>query len=259
MSNSTTGPGTIPPPLPAFDNTLGAVVLGGLFTMALWGITCLQTYDFYMEKSRDKKPFKLLIFALWIMDTIDAAMICHTVYFYGVSNYVNPRVIAGPTWSFWVHAGVTILANSIIRGLFTVRIYRMSQFNMAATLWIMATSLACLIAGYIAISKGSHLSTFAELDEILAAIYVTFISGAVSDISVAIILCILLHKSKTQFSKTNSLIKVLMLYTINTSFIVAIDDLVILITKCVMPNNLVFMAFYFCLGKCTSAKVFCSF
>ncbi|KAK7440579.1 hypothetical protein VKT23_016928 [Stygiomarasmius scandens] len=183
------------------------------------------------------------------MDTIDAAMICHTVYFYSVSNYVNPRVIAGPTWSFWVHAGVTILANSIIRGLFTVRIYRMSQFNMAATLWIMATSLACLIAGYIAISKGSHLSTFAELDEILAAIYVTFISGAVSDISVAIILCILLHKSKTKFSKTNSLIKVLRLYTINTSFIVAIDDLVILITKCVTPNNLVFMAFYFCLGK----------
>ncbi|THV02021.1 hypothetical protein K435DRAFT_792826 [Dendrothele bispora CBS 962.96] len=81
---------------------------------SLWGVTCLQTYDFFMEKSKDRKYFKLLF------------------------------------------------TNIGASGLFTVKIYRMSRFNVVATCWIIITSLL----SFIAVVKGAQLPTFKNLDEI---------------------------------------------------------------------------------------------
>ncbi|KAG6836349.1 hypothetical protein H0H93_008905 [Arthromyces matolae] len=69
--------------IPAFDNTLGALLVGGLVSMA---------------SSRDPLVFKLLIAFLWVLDTFDAALNCHILYYYLVTNYLNPLAIAKPVW-----------------------------------------------------------------------------------------------------------------------------------------------------------------
>ena len=68
-------------PLPKFDNTLGALLLGGLFAMScvpivsllasfthlndgcdsLWGLTCVQTFTYFTQKSKDGPVFKAIV------------------------------------------------------------------------------------------------------------------------------------------------------------------------------------------------------
>jgi len=51
----------MPPVLPHFDNTLGALLIGGLVATALWGVTCVQTFAFFMGETKDRAWHKALV------------------------------------------------------------------------------------------------------------------------------------------------------------------------------------------------------
>ncbi|KAF5367765.1 hypothetical protein D9758_009843 [Tetrapyrgos nigripes] len=244
-------PFTDPSLLPRFDNTLGAVLLGGLGAMALWGVLCAQTYNFFVGNSKDKPVFKLLIAFLWALDTFDSVLNCHILYHYLVSNYLNPFAVMVPVCcrSIIIHVAITSLSNFIIRSMFARRIYRLSGSNIPMTLWIVAVSFADLICGIVITVKAFGISSYLELDKLSSLMYLNFASGTTSDLSVALVLCFLLGKSRTGFIRTDSLISVLMLYAVNTGLIVALDAFLGLITYIVMPHNFIFLGFYLLLSK----------
>ncbi|ESK91090.1 hypothetical protein Moror_9590 [Moniliophthora roreri MCA 2997] len=233
----------------AFDNTLGALLVGGLVAMALWGITCVQTFNYFDQSSRRDKPqFKLLASISRFLDTFDTVLNCHILYFYLVSNYINPLAIMVPIWSVIIHVAVTSVSNFIIRSLFARRAYRLGK-NIPSTIWIVAVSLTDLVVGLLITIKAFGISTYLELDTLSSLMYLNFAAGTTSDLSVALVLCYLLWKSKTGFTRTDSLIKMLMAYTINTGLIVAIDAALGMICYAVMPNNFIFLGFYLLLSK----------
>ena len=39
---------------------------------------------------------------LWILDTVDTALCCHILYYYLVTNFLNPAALASPVWSILV-------------------------------------------------------------------------------------------------------------------------------------------------------------
>ncbi|KAH9476043.1 hypothetical protein JR316_0011612 [Psilocybe cubensis] len=93
------------------------------------------------------------------------------------------------------------------------------------------------------------IETFPELEKIAPLMYLTFGVGTGSDLSLALALSWLLYSSRTGFRRTDSLIKVLTLYTVNTGMIVAIDASLGLILYIIMPNNFIFLGFYLLLSK----------
>ncbi|THU79309.1 hypothetical protein K435DRAFT_785899, partial [Dendrothele bispora CBS 962.96] len=255
MSDATGGvssqstPLSDPLQLPKFDNTLGAVLLGGLLAMALWGVVCIQTYNFFMGKSRDKPAFKLLIAFLWTLDTFDSALNCHILYYYLVSNYLNPLAVLFPVWSVIIHVAITSLSNFIIRSMFARRIYRLSGNQVLITSYIVAVSLTDLVCGIVITVKAFGITSYLELDKLSNLMYLNFASGTTSDLSVALVLCYFLRRSRTGFSKTDSLISLLVLYTVNTGLLVAVDAFLGLITYIIMPHNFIFLGFYLLLSK----------
>ncbi|KAH0826321.1 hypothetical protein J3R83DRAFT_5271 [Lanmaoa asiatica] len=42
------------------DNTLGALLIGGLLATSFWGVTCAQTYNYYQRYSNDSLALKLI-------------------------------------------------------------------------------------------------------------------------------------------------------------------------------------------------------
>ncbi|KAJ7595346.1 hypothetical protein C8J56DRAFT_1159863 [Mycena floridula] len=239
-------PGTI---IPKFDNSLGALLIGGLVAMALWGITCVQTYTFFSLNSRDRPRFKLLILFLWTLDTFDSCLNGHLLYYYMVKNYLNPGALLSPVWSIIIHVAITSISNFIIRSMFAHRVYRLSHSNIPGTLWIFALSATDLVCGIVISAKAFKITSFAELDTLSSLMYLNFAAGTAADISVALALCYLLHESRTGFKKTDSIIGVLMLYTVNTGLIVAIDAALGMFTYVAMPHNLIFLGFYLLLSK----------
>lgn len=217
--------------------------------MALWGVTCVQSYTFLTSNFKDQSKFKLLVVFLWVLDTFDSCLNGHLLYFYMVSNYLNPLALLTPVWSVIIHVAITSISNFIIRSLFAFRVYRLSRGNIPATAWIMAISMTDLVTGIVISAKAFSVSTYADLDRISSLMYLSFAAGTGSDVSVAICLCYLLHKSRTGFRKTDTIINVLMQYTVNTGLIVAIDAAAGMLTYIFMPHNLIFLGFYLLLSK----------
>lgn len=252
MSSSPSPPGIpsgAPPILPAFDNTLGALLLGGMIAMALWGITCVQTYTFFTQSHRDTGLQKLTVAFLCALDTFDSALNVHILYFYMVTNYLNPMALLKPVWSVIIHVAITSVSNFFIRTLFAQRVYKLSQGNILVTAWIMAVSITDLVSGIVITVKAFGLTSYLELDKLADLMYLIFAAGTLSDLSVAVALCVLLFKARTGFRKTDTLIKILVTYTVNTGLIVAVDASLGMIMYIVMPHNFVFLTFYLLLSK----------
>ncbi|KAF9497033.1 hypothetical protein BDN71DRAFT_1505266 [Pleurotus eryngii] len=242
------GAGVTLPSSMSFDSTLGSLLVGGLAAVALWGVTNVQTFNYFSRGSNDRPSFKLLILALWVLDTFDSALDGHILYFYLVSNYASPMAVMTLVWSIIIHVAITSVCDFIIRSMFARRAFRLSG-NWPLTIFIVAVSLTDLICGLVITVKAFKISSFIQLDTLSTLFYINFAAGTISDGSVAIALCYYLHKSRTGFTKTDSLIRVLMLYTVNTGLIVFLDATLGMITYIAMPDNFVFLGFYLLLSK----------
>ncbi|KAJ7080612.1 hypothetical protein B0H15DRAFT_856553 [Mycena belliarum] len=237
------------PVIPHFDNTLGALLVGGMVATALWGVTCVQTYTFFMSCTTDRAWSKALIALLWVLDTFDTFLNCHILYFYLVTNYLAPQAIFFPVWSVIIHVAATSISNFIVRCAFARRVYRLSNGNIPGTLVIISLSLLDLSCGLAITGKAFGMQTYMQLDSLSSLMYLNFAAGTSSDLSVALALCYLLRGSRTGFQRTDSLIRVLMLYTVNTGLIVALDASAGMLTYIFMPHNFIFLGFYLLLSK----------
>ncbi|KAF7324970.1 hypothetical protein MKEN_00539400 [Mycena kentingensis (nom. inval.)] len=104
---ASTGDGTLPPAsdpgavvfqVPAMDDTLGALLVGGLLATALWGVTCVQAASFFLSNSADRKWHKALVGFLWVLDTFDTVLDGHMLYHYLITNFFVPQAILFPVW-----------------------------------------------------------------------------------------------------------------------------------------------------------------
>lgn len=138
--------------LAGLGNTLGALLVGSLLSMSyvrflsstspwytklypcsLWGVTCTQTYDYFLDNTDDWlqrsivrsllrrilfftehsyrllccgklcRPFFILfIFScIRIIDTLSSAMDSHMIYHYSITDFLNPKSLLEADW-YWV-------------------------------------------------------------------------------------------------------------------------------------------------------------
>ncbi|KAG6825277.1 hypothetical protein H0H92_004230 [Tricholoma furcatifolium] len=90
------------------DDTFGAAFIGVLISTMLYGLTSLQTYFYYAYYPKDRAENKLLVAAIWALDTVHTALVARCMYYYLVSNFSNPPALAFGHWSLFC---VLILAH----------------------------------------------------------------------------------------------------------------------------------------------------
>ncbi|KAI0821119.1 hypothetical protein BC629DRAFT_1587432 [Irpex lacteus] len=242
----------MPIALPPLDSTLGAAYVGNVVAAVLYGITNLQTYS-YFERNRDPISLKIIIFILWVLDTLHLLLISHTLYFYTVTNFSNIFTAEKVTWSIMTHVAVTGISDFLVRMVFASRVYRFSGYKK----WLLATIIVpsfvvfgehpCFSIAFTI--RGWQIGTYDGLFEISWILYTAFGAGVFVDGAIAISLCVLLVQRKTGIRRTDSMVRSLMLYSINTGALTSICALAVLITYATMPRNFVFIAFYFVLPK----------
>lgn len=237
---------TIDPKL--FHENLGPLLIGGLVSAMLYGISCLQTYNYFWRGAGDGKYLKTFVAALWCIDTFEVFLNGHVMYWYFVTNFVNPLALLVPVWSIVLHVSVTAISNFLVRIMFTWRVWRMSNGN-----WLLSGIIFCVsttdFACSLAITVKAWSTTFIGLESLSTLFYIDFAAILVADSLIALSLCYFLHRSRTGIKKTDSLITVLIMYTINTGLLTAIDAIAGLVLYAIMPDNLIYVAFYLQLSK----------
>ncbi|KLO17951.1 hypothetical protein SCHPADRAFT_900136 [Schizopora paradoxa] len=235
--------------LPKLDNTFGAMYLGVIIAMALWGASTIQAYYYYDTYPKDAWQLKLLVAVVWALDSAHQALITASVYRYLITNFFNPAHLNAieATLRHMVILNVVIIA--VVQGFFLFRVWRLSQKNyvLVGILGILNGAQFVSIAVYY--GKCYHMTSLAQLQTLLTLEKICNVFGAVSDISIAGTLVFLLRKSRTGFKRTETLVNRLVMFTINTGLITSMCAIMALVSVLAWPNTFLYIAFYLLISR----------
>lgn len=240
------------PPKIVIDDTFGASFIGVLFTAMLYGITSLQTYFFYVYYPNDRIENKLLVAAIWTLDTAHMALVSISMYYYLVTNYANPQALAVGHWSLFTSVGMNVAIAFLVHIFFTVRIFRLSSRRVR---WFLTPIISTLVLAHFCFGIETVVflfikKRFDKLPEFTLSAAMPFALFAVlSDIFIAAALCVLLYGSRTGFQRTNTLVNTLMVYAINRCVLTSVVAVAEVIVFAVSPHSLWFLAIDFVVGK----------
>ncbi|KAJ6478518.1 hypothetical protein C8R47DRAFT_634464 [Mycena vitilis] len=230
------------------DKTLGVSFIGVVVAAGLHGVSCVQAWWYYTHQN-DRWPLKLLVGAVMIFDTVHQALISHTVYTYLITNYNNSGELNQIVWSLLVEVLFNGLTALLVQSFLTVRIWRLSNGNKwltgIASLLVLG-EFGCVLA-YVAISLRLH--TFVQLGELKVLSIVVNTLAAVGDVFIAATLCALLHRSRTGFHRSDTMIRKLTIFAINTGLVTSLCAIASLVSIVVSPHSFIYILFFFCMGR----------
>ncbi|KAF7334996.1 hypothetical protein MVEN_02249800 [Mycena venus] len=264
-----------PPPL---DNSLGVISIGVVVSAAIYGLTCLQTYNYFQQQAKEAEKDSVLLRAsivvLWIIESLHSACIAHALYFYSVSHYGDYASLQRAVWSIILPTGLTSLVGSIVQACFAWRVYIMSDKNKPLVSLIALGSIIQLVTGWVMTGLGFKYRLFADLGHFKALITTSWTTTAVTDVVITISLCYYFHNRRSgikrchlsyfrksnidTYQSTDNLIQKLIIYTINGGVLCSVGAIVALLTYLTMPENLVNIAVNFILGKAYSNSLLSS-
>ncbi|KAK7031505.1 hypothetical protein R3P38DRAFT_818046 [Favolaschia claudopus] len=233
----------------ALDKTFGVAFIGVVVAAGLHGVSCVQAWWYYTHQN-DRWPLKTLVGTVMIFDTIHQALISHTLYTYLVSNFNNAEILNRIVWSLLVEVLFNGFTALLVQGFLTLRIWRLSNGNIwlssIASVLVVA-EFGCVLA-YVALSL--QLDTFVQLAAELKTLSITVNAlAAAGDVFIAATLTYLLRRSRTGFHRSDTMIRKLTYFAINTGAITSLCAIASLISISTAGNTFIYILFFFCIGR----------
>ncbi|KAF8071736.1 hypothetical protein FPV67DRAFT_893955 [Lyophyllum atratum] len=240
--------------MPQLDmaQTFGAMFIGALLTMSVYGITTLQAYFYYTYYPKDGYGLKLLVATIWTLDSIHVILMCHTMYHYLISGFGNVQNLLEGTWSLFTSIAINIIIAFVVQCFFTKRIYTLSPDRLKW--WLSGIiGLSVLVHFFLGIETVVFFFLKKEFSRLKEVNFISVLPFAVfailSDIFIATALCLLLASNRSDYEDTNTIINKLIVYAINRCILtsaVAVIEVVIFVA---VPHSFYSFAFDFIIGK----------
>jgi hypothetical protein len=232
----------------AIDNTFGAGYIGVLAASFLYGVSCLQAW-YYFTHQNDGWSTKALVSAVMTFDTIHQALISHALYTYLVTNFGNVASLENIVWSLVVEVLISGLTALLVQSFLTARVWRLSNRNV----WLTGLALMLVVGEFVCVvvftGMSFRLHSLAQVPTLKPLSIMVNALAAAGDVLIAATMCILLHKSRTGFHKSDTMINKLILFAINTGFITSLCAVASLISIAVAGGTFIYIAFFFCIGR----------
>ncbi|EKM53076.1 uncharacterized protein PHACADRAFT_210798 [Phanerochaete carnosa HHB-10118-sp] len=223
------------------DSTLGALVIAEILVAVLYGIASVQVYVYLSHSPRDSSFMKGTIFFLWILDSLHLTFTTHGVYHYAVTSFMNPLALTQCPWSFAADMFAGDPIEVIVTLIFAHKIYKLSG-SIWPLIFIVPPQLLSWVASIAVAVLELKFPSYHELEQRFAWIWYTVFSlQAFSDCAIAAILCTILIRRRTGFKRTDSLIRTLVLYSINTCALTSSVSVASVVTYAAMPHNFIFI------------------
>ncbi|KAI3604667.1 hypothetical protein WG66_008602 [Moniliophthora roreri] len=256
------------------DDTFGAMYIGAMISMGLYGITTLQTFFYFRNYERDDLEVKALVCLLQLPLNLRETHRNGTgdwrlpVVQWKDSGY-SPRRVHVPCHALLPHCSLWNAPNFVDGDLVSLCVV-VNQYNHCLYIsnllhekdsllpfkWFLTTAtglivLAHFVFGIATVVYFYLLKDFSRLKEADHVAVVPFgVTAVVSDIVVAAALVMLLDRSRTEFEETNSLINKLIVLAINRCVLTSVVAIIEVILFLTIRNSLYAFAIDFIIGKC---------
>ncbi|KAH9176092.1 hypothetical protein EDB89DRAFT_200189 [Lactarius sanguifluus] len=205
------------PALIPMHNTLGALFIGIVLSSILYGVTWLQVYSYYSGHcSRDRWPLKCFVAFLMLVDSANLVIVVSTTYQSGVTNFGDYLSDASkpPAWCQLATTLSAIVLDVSVQHFYAYRIYHLGGGSPFLPAAISVVSLASLGVGVVCCAKiPEHIH-----DPIvyIQGLFIASLSCKVlCDVFITSGMVYYLLSNRTQFRRTNNVLNLLAIYSIN--------------------------------------------
>ncbi|KAF8157019.1 hypothetical protein B0H34DRAFT_481954 [Crassisporium funariophilum] len=234
--------------------SLGMVVLGLIFSSMLYGIMLTQTYKYFQRFRRDPPLVKLLVFAVWLLNTVSVFFVAHASWYYLVTT--GPRGLS--IWSLNVELALSMAMSGISETFLAARVYKLSGRKIWLTGILLMLALLHFGSGEVAAVEFLLLKRFAKFGSVKVPSIIRLSSAAVTDTAIAVSLCYFLQKKRTGFKKDDEVVNYLILFSINSGLLTSLISIASLATYLLVPRTWVYTALCFLLSRLYANTFLCS-
>ncbi|KAI8969889.1 hypothetical protein BD414DRAFT_427832 [Trametes punicea] len=231
------------PGVPALDNTFGVILVCTFLGCMLFGLTSHQTYRYFRLYLSDPLGMKAFV----RLDIGHSVIAMHICYFYLVTNYFNPIRLLYGVWWVPSDVGCVIVVSHVF---YSRRVWRRAYMPPPAGVLSAQLTASGSCAAVTSTVEAFVQPSFQAYQHYNWVTCSTLAVAVVLDLFIAGLLIFYLRRSRTGFKRTDSLVDVLMVYTINTGdFLYSIISLIASITAITMPGNLIYSGVYIIAAK----------
>lgn len=228
--------------------TLGALFVAIGISCVIYGVSCNQAVYYFRHYKKDSWKIKTAVAAVWLLETLNTVFSAHALMSFVIYNRR-----AGPSypfpWTISVQASTNTLIGTIVQIFFAWRVWILSVRRLWLTAVLVVLSMTQCVLGQILTLYGLGAVNPLAKDDFAALLRASFALTAVTDIVVAVALCYFLHIRKSGSKSTDSLIRSLMVMTINCGVLSSSIAVAALVTLVVVPHTLLPLSCCILLGK----------
>ncbi|THU88451.1 hypothetical protein K435DRAFT_761823, partial [Dendrothele bispora CBS 962.96] len=238
-------------PITDIQSTIGPMFLGMAIGLALWGVSCIQTWYYYDNYKRDTLYMKTLVALVFISDTIHQGIICWIIYRYTISFFGDVVHVQSVDKGIYIEVLFNAFTGTMVQCFFTYRIW---QFRKQT---VLISVISLLILGELAVSLAyalqglvEDLDDFAKIRKLKGLSMSINVLAAVGDLMICGSICRMLNSSKTGHAWSNHALNRLMIFSVNTGLVTSICACCSLLFILVLDEKyFVYACFYFIIGR----------
>ncbi|KAL1939528.1 hypothetical protein VTO73DRAFT_9839 [Trametes versicolor] len=234
------------PEVPALDKTYGALLVGTFLGLILYGLTLHQAYRYFRLYPNDSKWLKILVAMVLVAETFTSFLGVHACYYQLVTNYFHPQALTRPSWSLNLLASASGFAMVISQSFFVRRVWIIGArfrplviVSILCTLAAQGVLTAVTIKGFLGADQDS---TFEEEFALGTKNAIASALALVGDCLLTSVLIYVLHRSRTGYKRTDSMIDLMIMYSVGTGLLTEIAEILTTILAMVYPGQQVYVA-----------------
>ncbi|KAK0448158.1 hypothetical protein EV421DRAFT_1924255 [Armillaria borealis] len=234
------------------NHTFGALLIGALVTMA---------YFYLMTYPQDSTGTKSFVGVIWTLDTVHVVFMCHTMHHYLIAGFGDPAYLVEITWFLIFSTMINVIVSFLVQCFFALRIHGLcpKPYNWWMTSVIGLTIFTHLCFGLETVGQIFVRKEFSMINEVFYVALLPFsITAILSDLLIALGLCLLLQRSRTNFANTNYIIKTLVGYAITRCLLTSIMTVVEVVLIAQPQTPFYSFAVDFVIGKLWSNSLLAS-
>ncbi|KAK7052378.1 hypothetical protein R3P38DRAFT_3386800 [Favolaschia claudopus] len=216
---------------------LGPIYIGTILSTGLFGICAAQFTNYFISARRHSDSPTIHALVLWefFLSIFCAIVSVYFVWLYLVENYFNPAFLASAPWPLTAVPMLSGLSACPVQIFMAYRVLRLSNsrflFVLLLSLTIANGGIAfatSVLAFGLTFDEGSRLTPVADS---WLAITVT------NDLAVTLLLIFYLHRSRTGFNKTDTVIARLIRSALESAAFATFFSIMVLVMFTVFPRT----------------------
>ncbi|GAA5891234.1 hypothetical protein JCM5296_006871 [Sporobolomyces johnsonii] len=222
---------------------LGALYLGTLLNVALFGVIWGQVVDYlrHYQRDRDRPVYLYAVLACWLIGAAHTALSIRTMWTYAVSGWGQPAVLSRIPWSFALDPLFTALVAAVVQCFYCYRVYLVSNRKLVLPILIGALTAFQLAWGIFDTYSALGPRRWVDVEGVTWAVTIFLFSMAAGDILITGSLSksnplYFLSRVRSDFQETNSILDKVIAVTIANNGLTCISAMSSAILFCTGPG-----------------------